>query len=418
MTTSRWSAVIVNYNGAGYLGPCIEALIRTTQRPAEVVVVDNASTDDSLVRLRAYPHITLLARSTNLGFAAGANAGLAAVTTEFALLLNPDVEVDERFGDLLIDAFDRHPMVGAAGALLTFPETGLIQHAGGIVARPSLWTEHRGYQQPVGPQWLEEADVEYAIGAALGLRLAALREVGGFDERFTPAYFEDVDLCFVLRAAGWGVRYFPTLRALHHESAVLRATAARYRYHYTNRLRFAIKHLSPDTWRQEFIPSEIDTLRAHISRAGGPWWPDVSMATSIEAVLRSPDLPVATGPAIPIDAAPLNDLRAAVDALSAAPALPEVPPLSVGSREDGAARAEDLARLHRTLEDLREQQQTVNAAIVAGLAAQDRQNREQLALVLVLALDMLQYLQTSRLPAGRPADAAAETQQRDAREPR
>ncbi|MGH9176867.1 MAG: glycosyltransferase family 2 protein, partial [Vicinamibacterales bacterium] len=98
MLNPGWTAVVVNYNGAGYIESCLAALQRTRPAPAEVVVVDNASTDDSLQELHGFPRAIVQAQPRNRGFAGGANAGIASVETEIALLMNPDVEVDEDFG--------------------------------------------------------------------------------------------------------------------------------------------------------------------------------------------------------------------------------------------------------------------------------------------------------------------------------
>jgi hypothetical protein len=99
MRASRCTAVIVNYNSADYLAARLDALAGSAQPPAEVIVVDNASTDNSLAILRDYPWVRLLVQPENRGFSGGANAGLAAVETEYALVMNPDVEVDPSFGE-------------------------------------------------------------------------------------------------------------------------------------------------------------------------------------------------------------------------------------------------------------------------------------------------------------------------------
>lgn len=393
MSTSRWTALIVNYNSVEYLAACIDALEANTSPPAEVLVVDNASSDGSVDVLRGDPRVRLLAQSQNLGFAGGANAGLAAVTTEFALLLNPDVVVEPTFGAELVAAFDRDPEVGVVGPLLLFPESDRMQHAGGWLILPLVHSNHRGYAQPISPEYLEETDVDYVIGSAMGLRMCAVRAVGGFDERFFPAYFEDLDLCVTLRAAGWRTRYIPAMRGVHHEGVVLRGSPAQHRFMYANRLRFAMKHLTPEQWRTEFIPTEIEDVRRRVAAAAGPWWAETSKATAIEAVLRNPNLAAAGTPSLPFDPEHFDRARAFLDQASAM-SLPEPPPLE--RITEGPHRRDDIAaelgRLRRFAEDLRDRQQTVNRLIAGALAAQEQMHREQLALVLALALDALQYL--------------------------
>jgi GT2 family glycosyltransferase len=405
MPKSRWTAVIVNYNSADYLPACLAALDAATHPPAEVIVVDNASTDDALEVLRGYPEVRVLAQEVNRGFSGGANAGLDAVGSEFALILNADVEIDAEFGGALEAAFDRHADVAAVGPLLFFPESDRMQHAGGWVILPRVLSNHRGYGQPVSAEFLEEADVDYVIGGAMGLRMQAVRAVGGFDERFQPAYYEDMDLCFVLRAAGWRTRYIPSLRGIHHEGVVLRGSAAAHRFMHANRLRFALKHLTPEQWRRDFIPAEIEDLRRRVADASGPWWPDVTKATALEAVLRNPDLPGLGTPAAPLDADLLDRLRLAHERVRDAATLPDPPPLERIAH--GPDRADQLAlevrRLRAFAEDLRDRQQAFNVSMLDALSAQDRMNREQLALVLTLALDALQHLPAGAAEGSEPA---------------
>jgi len=411
MAIGRWTAVIVNYNGADYLGPCIDALQRATLPPADIIVVDNASTDDSLQELVAYPRANVLRQRRNLGFGGGANAGLATVETDVALLMNPDVEIEPGFGEALVAAFETHPRLGAAGALLIFPDGVTVQHAGGTLHWPKMWTEHREEGQPIGPVALRETDVDYVVGGSMGLRLAAVREVGWFDERFYPAYYEDVDLCLRLRQAGWGVHFFPQLRALHHAGVTLHDSPLRYHFSQANRLRFAVKHLSREEWRSGFIPAEIASIR-HQLHAAGDDWPARSGLTALEAVLRNPDLPTATTPMTDIHAALLPGVQSALHAARLAAILPQTtePALGVIGRLREVTAASQLSRL---VDEAFTRQQEFNAAVVAALEAQDKLNREQLAIVLTLALDALQFVPVNQppptLPITAPADSADES---------
>ncbi|HLI50602.1 MAG TPA: glycosyltransferase family 2 protein, partial [Thermomicrobiaceae bacterium] len=176
-----WAAVIVNYNGAVFLDGCLRALNQNRPRPAEVVVVDNASTDDSLKELHAWPVATVIQSYENLGFAGGANRGIAATESPLAVVLNPDVELASDYGDRLVSVFDRSPRLGVAGAKLLYPDGRTIQHAGGVLERPLLTTHHRGYGEPDGDQWNEPADVDFVTGGAMALRRDAFEAVDGFD---------------------------------------------------------------------------------------------------------------------------------------------------------------------------------------------------------------------------------------------
>ena len=280
MLSPGWTAVVVNYNGAGFLEACLAALQRTRPAPVEIIVVDNASTDDSLQELHGFPRAIVQAQSRNLGFAGGANAGLATVETDIALLMNPDVEVDPDFGQALLGAFVDDDRLGAVGALLRYPDSNLIQHAGGIIERPLMTTRHVGYGQSLTDAPALPTDVEFVTGGAMGLRMSAFRQIDGFDVAFSPVYYEDVDLSGRLRNAGWAVRIIPNLRAAHHEGVKLSRGDSYYRHLHRNRIRFALKHLSGHEWRTAFVPAEYERLRHELHVPDWDGWQARSGAES------------------------------------------------------------------------------------------------------------------------------------------
>ncbi|RIK44787.1 MAG: hypothetical protein DCC58_07800 [Chloroflexi bacterium] len=406
MATSRWTAVIINYNGADYLGACLDALAKVRSAPAEILVVDNASTDDSLAELVAYPRAIVLPQPRNLGFAGGANAGLAAVETELALLLNPDVELASDFGTQLVAAFDSDRRLGAAGALLLYPDGTTVQHAGGVIAWPQLWTSHRGHGAPLSPALEQPLDVDYVAGGALALRMDAVRSVDGFDESFYPAFFEDADLCLRLREAGWAVRYLPALRALHHEGATLGQSPLRHHYSQVNRIRFARKHLDATTWRRNFVPAETERIRHLLAEATGADWPATSGFSGIEAALRNPDAPAAGAPPLSYHATLLPGVHDAVEAARVAATLPE---RRTPGKPGLAARMQQNLAASQRIEDALLRQEEFNRAVVAALEAQDKLNREQLATLLTLALDILQFVPANRPPNVVPLHPPEET---------
>ncbi len=402
MTVPGWTAVVVNYNGASYLDACLRTLEQTRPAPAEIIVVDNASTDDSLQELHAFPRVRVLAQPRNLGFAGGANAGLGAVETEIALLLNPDVEVDADFGQSLITEFAADDQLGAAGALLRYPDSDRIQHAGGAIERPLMTTSHLAYGQRIREARLAPADVDFVTGGAMGLRMSAFREVSGFDETFSPVYYEDVDLSVRLRDAGWRVRFLPSLRAVHHEGVTLERSDAYHQHLHRNRIRFALKHLSGSEWRTSFVPAEHERLRHELHTLVEDGWPIRSGAAGIESLLRGfedkegwdvPPMLYSPPPAI---------LEGRIDAArSLARPIEDQP----GRLPSIALRALGLFRdagLRRRVAIMTEQQHQFNEAIVHALEAQDVMNREQTALSLLLALDIL-----GRLSVNQPGRVAS-----------
>jgi len=384
-----WTAIIVNYNGATYLDACITALESTDARPTEIVVVDNASTDDSLLELHTYPRVNVLQQPVNRGFAGGANAGLDAVETPLAVILNPDVEVEPTFGSAVLRAFSADARLGVAGALLTYPGTSTVQHAGGIVDRPLLTTRHRYYQDDVSAIGTESVAVDFVTGGAMALRMAAVRQVGGFDEQFSPVYYEDVDLCYELRRAGWRVRFDPSIRAEHHEGATLARSDDYYRFIHRSRILFALKHLSPGEWQHSFLPAEIERIRQDIGSEGSNDWRAFSGADAISALLGVDNAgSVATSP------------LAAVSPAAGHVALGEMRALwEVERRTPGESRIRRLLTpWNRQLDRALEQQRAFNGALVRAFEQQDAINRAQTANLLLIALEVIARLRATSDP--------------------
>ena len=378
-SAAQWTAVIVNYNGATYLPACIEAIQRSTHPPADIIVVDNASSDDSLQELHAYPRVQVAAQLSNLGFAGGANAGLALVETPLALLLNPDVEIEPAFGDALQAVFAADPSLGAAGALLLYPETDRIQHAGGVIESPLCTTRHRGYGEPRSAAWEVSADCDFVTGGALGLRMEAFRAVGGFDEGYAPVYYEDVDLCVRLRAAHWRVQYRPELVAQHHEGVTLQQSAQYHRFLHRNRLRFAVQHLDAARWNA-FVAAEHTRLQYALAATlpTDADWADITGVSSIEDQLRL------TG-----DGASLHAAETARAEMTRVVNWAD-------SLHSPTAGMRPLGRLRRILQRIvvgdmaghASRQDAFNASVVAALRTQEAVQREQIATTLLLLLQI------------------------------
>ena len=168
-----WAAVVINWNGAADLPACLPALAGQTCPPAEIVVVDNASTDDSPAVLRAFPGVRVVASPTNLGFAGGANAGIRATTAPLVATFNPDVTLDPTWAEALLQAFAADPRLGAAGGKLLYPDRRTIQHAGGRIERPLLVGPNVGRGERDDGQYDTPADVDFVTGGAMMLRRTA-----------------------------------------------------------------------------------------------------------------------------------------------------------------------------------------------------------------------------------------------------
>jgi GT2 family glycosyltransferase len=252
---SRVAIVIVTYNSASEIGACLDALKNCE---AEIVVVDNASQDatGNEVSRRG---VRLIANRKNLGFAAGVNLGVRATTAPLVLLLNPDAVLVRGLEALEAEFLD--PRVGAAGGMLTSPggkpqagfmarnlptPTALSFEVLGMNAifprNPVNWHYRCLGLSPVTPSLVEQP-----AGAFLMFPRNVWERLGGFDERFFPVWFEDVDFCLKIKQIGLLIRYNPAAVAQHagaHSVSSL-PLEVRERYWYGSLLKYAEIHYRP-----------------------------------------------------------------------------------------------------------------------------------------------------------------------------
>jgi len=245
------SVIIVLFNSAGFIGPCVESLSAMEYGRVEVIIVDNASRDGSSGVAResasaAGVECIVSELGRNRGFAAANNHAFGLSRGEILLLLNPDTEVYPDTVSALVRAFEARPDMGIAGCKIYYPDRRTIQHAGGFIRDNGL-TMHYGADTPDEGQFDEPRDVAYVTGAALAVRRDVFREAGLLDEGYFPAYFEETDLCVGVRRMGYRVVYLPEARVIHHESTTTGKYSERFFYLYhRNRVRFLLKNFS---WR-------------------------------------------------------------------------------------------------------------------------------------------------------------------------
>lgn len=252
------SVVIVNWNTKDMLLRCVETAAGAAR---DIVVVDNASTDGSAGAVAArFPAVSLVCLPENRGFAAGANAGLRRAGTDLVLLLNPDSLATAGAVERLARVLAGAPDCAAVGGRLV-DEVGRPQHGFNVRRFPTLatwavdlllvdkiWPDNpvtRRYEARDldldGPQPVE---VDQPAAACLLLRRGVVLGLGGFDERFAPAWFEDVDLCRRLKSAGWRILLAPDARFVHRGGEAMRALGlARFsEIWYRNLRRYVRKH--------------------------------------------------------------------------------------------------------------------------------------------------------------------------------
>jgi GT2 family glycosyltransferase len=214
------SVIVVNYNGKQWLEGCLSAVAAQDGVRAEIILVDNASTDGSPEFVgRRFPDVRLVLLHENRGFAGGSNAGGALARGRYLAFLNNDARPDDGWLRALVTALERAPQAAvAASRIVRLDDPAVIDSAGDGWFR-SGGAFKRGFGQPAS-LWCERGEVFGACGAACLIRREVFERVGGFDESFFVA-FEDVDLSYRVRLAGGACIYEPDAVARHAGSATL-----------------------------------------------------------------------------------------------------------------------------------------------------------------------------------------------------
>ncbi len=258
----RCSVILVTYNSAESITGCLQAL---AHEDCEIVVVDNASQDDTVARVRAFTQqhpVELLVISRNLGFAGGVNHGVRAASGDVLLLLNPDAIAEPGAIAAMFECLARTGAAAAGGALLASdgqPARGfafrrlptLTSLLFEVLLINHLWpgnSVNRRYRC-LDADYGNEQEVEQPAGACLAVTREAWDALGGMDTQFRPVWFEDVDFCRRLLASGRKIMYCTAARFRHsgaHSVGKL-SFAQKQMFWYENMLRYARKHFS--SWK-------------------------------------------------------------------------------------------------------------------------------------------------------------------------
>ncbi|MDX2177359.1 MAG: glycosyltransferase family 2 protein [Candidatus Sumerlaeia bacterium] len=261
------SVVVLSYNSERHLTGCLASLARSRGVRLEVIVVDNASQDRSAeIAARHTVLSRFIQTGANLGYSGGNNVGWRAATAPIVVFLNPDCWPEPDAIRLMVDELERDATVGIVGARLLYPHTDLIQHAGGVLY-PNGMCEHLGLMKKDGPEWRTIRDVDYVTGALIAIRRGDVEALGGFDEEYHPAYYEESDWCVRLARAGRRVRYAGAAAAYHAESPGLTKLSWRFqRTNHRSRWRFVIKNHGLWHIATRALPFEWRWMRAAHSR--------------------------------------------------------------------------------------------------------------------------------------------------------
>ncbi|WP_423927457.1 glycosyltransferase [Dokdonella sp.] len=255
------SIIIPVHNKFAYTAACLRSLAaHAATTPFEVIVVDDLSTDSTEQRLAQIEGIRVLRNAQNLGFVGSCNAGASMARGEFVLFLNNDTLVTPGWLEALMRCFAEEADAGLVGARLIYPD-GRLQEAGGIIFSDGSGWNYGRFEDPEDSRFMFRREADYCSGAAILLRRALFEQLGQFDSRYAPAYYEDTDLAFAVRAAGYKVFYEPDSRVVHFEgiTAGTDTGSGMKRYQVVNQAKFL------DKWKDALRAQPAPGTSIHVA---------------------------------------------------------------------------------------------------------------------------------------------------------
>jgi GT2 family glycosyltransferase len=233
---NRVSIIVVNWNGARFLKPCLSALSNQTYDDCEIILVDNGSGDGSVSLVKEnFPAVKVVELAENLGFTGGNAAGLKVAKGEFIALVNNDALPERNWLEKLLQPMLTDPNIGICASELIIEGTKIIDSAGNGITTGAV-----GFNRGLGTDMQDFSISELvfgACGAAALYRRSMLTEIGFFDDEFF-LYDEDIDLSFRAQLAGWKCRYVPDAVAHHKGNATSERLSDLHIYYHTRNLEF------------------------------------------------------------------------------------------------------------------------------------------------------------------------------------
>jgi GT2 family glycosyltransferase/SAM-dependent methyltransferase len=216
-STPLVSIIIPVYNQLDFTLRCLKSIQdNPSKASAEVIVLDDASTDETSKVVAQIPGVRYVPNEHNLGFLRSCNRAALEARGEYLVFLNNDTEVQKDWLDHMLATFERSGPVGLVGAKLIYPD-GRLQEAGGMIWRDASGLNFGRNDDPGKPEYNYVREADYCSGACIIIRASLFNQLGGFDELFAPAYYEDTDLAFKVRDSGYKVVYQPAAQIIHFE---------------------------------------------------------------------------------------------------------------------------------------------------------------------------------------------------------
>ena len=246
------AVVILNYNGERFLEQFLPTVLASCDPAmAEVIVADNASTDNSVALMRdCFPQVRLIVNDSNGGFATGYNQALRQVDAQYYVLLNSDIEVPKGWIEPVIELMDAHPEIAACQPkILSYYHNEQFEYAGasgGFIDKYGYpFCRGRVFQnlEDDEGQYDDPREVFWATGACMFVRADLYHQVGGLDDSFF-AHMEEIDLCWRLKNAGYKVYCCPQSKVYHIGGGTLPKNSPRKTYlNFRNNLSLLVKNL-------------------------------------------------------------------------------------------------------------------------------------------------------------------------------
>ncbi len=247
----RVAVVILNYNGQKFLEKFLPTVIEYSSDVADIVVADNASTDNSVAYMKeAFPNVRLILNGSNGGFSTGYNLALSQVEAEYYCLLNSDIEVTPHWIEPVIDLMDSDPTIAACQPkLLSYYDKERFEYAGaggGFIDKYGYpFCRGRVFQhlEIDHGQYDDVKEVFWATGACMFVRSEVYHRFGGLDDTFF-AHMEEIDFCWRVKNEGYKVMYCPQSKVYHIGGGTLPKSSARKTYlNFRNNLSLLVKNL-------------------------------------------------------------------------------------------------------------------------------------------------------------------------------
>jgi GT2 family glycosyltransferase/glycosyltransferase involved in cell wall biosynthesis len=256
------SIIIPIYNKPNYTFSCLKSILENTKGASyEVIIVDDGSGNDTHDMLSLIKNINILRNECNMGVVKSYNRGAENANGRYLVFLNNDTLVIDEWLLRLENTFDQWPDTGLVGAKLIYPD-GRLQEAGGIVWRDGSSWNYGHLDDPNRPEYNYVREVDYCTGACLMIERELFINLDGFDKLYSPAYYEDVDLAFKVRACGKKVIYQPGATVIHFEGITSGKDLSRgvKRYQVINQDKFK------DKWQKKLVGHRNSGIMADLEK--------------------------------------------------------------------------------------------------------------------------------------------------------